>query len=396
MSPQNSRMPNRDEMLAILEEHILPLTKTETLPLTQLCGRISAKEIRSPTPLPNTQCASCDGIAFRFNQLQAGTRSWVEGIEYAFCNTGCHIDDQYDTMMEIECVEFDSNRRLNLTRLPEKQGEGVVPVGKQMRLDEVLVLKGERITPALQGILASAGISEAEVLLKPKVAFLPTGDELVPLGTNPLPLGKSMESNGLMLKALLTQWGCEAIVFPVTQDKPSALTSAVDAALEEADLAIICAGSSKGTKDFTIDTLAQMGEMLVHELDHGPGKHCSLFMINGKPVMGLPGPPGGAELTARLYVQAAVRRLLMQPIPQPYTVEATLTKPVNGLFIDFIIRLHLFMQDGRMMAEPIKGFGSTRREAYLAANAQFYLKKEVNLEAGACVLAEWLAEPEYM
>ncbi len=389
-------MPNREEMFAVIAEVILPLTKAETLPITALCGRIAAADILSRHALPNTQSSSCDGIAFRFAQLQAGTLNWKEGAEYAFCNTGCAIDERYDTMIEIECVQFDEDRRLTLTRLPESKGEGVVPAGKQMQPGEILARRGERITPALLGILASGGVQEAEVLQKPRVAFLPTGDELVPLGTDPLPPGGSPESNGLMLGAYLARWGCEAIVFPIVRDEPAALRGAVSRALAEADLVLICAGSSKGSKDYTKLTLAEMGEMLAQELDHGPGKHCSLFIIEGKPVMGLPGPPGGADLTARLYVQAAVRRLLMQPIPRPYTVEAELTKPVSGPPFDFIIRLRLFEQAGRMMAEPVMGFGSTRRESYLAANAQFYLKKGLHPQAGDRVLAEWLTEPEYI
>lgn len=358
--------------------------------------RAAAQDILSRHALPNTQCASCDGIAFQFEHLVKGTGTWQEGKEYAFCNTGCAIQEQYDTMIEIECVEFDEEGRLSLSRLPKKRGEGVVPAGKQMLLGEVLARTGEKITPALLGILASGGIREAAVLQKPKVAFLPTGDELVPLGTDPLPLGGSIESNSLMLASYLQEWGCEAIAFPIVRDEPAALQEAMQRALAEADFVLICAGSSKGTKDYTKSTLAGMGEMLVQELDHGPGKHCSLFIINNKPVMGLPGPPGGAELTARLYVQAAVRRLLAQPIPRPYTVEAELTKPVNSLPFDFIIRLRLFVRDGRMLAEPIWGFGSTRRESYLGVNAQFYLKKGFCPQAGERILAEWLIAPEYM
>lgn len=396
MHQKTTLMPDRAQMFAILDAHIAPLAKAETLPLAQLCGRVAAADILSRHALPNTQSSSCDGIAFCFDRLQSGTLDWQEGAEYAFCNTGCAIDEKYDTMIEIECVEFDEAKRLTLTRLPETKGEGMVPAGKQMRPGEVLARKGERITPALLGILASGGVWAAEVLQKPRVAFLPTGDELVPLGAEPLPQGSSPESNGLMLQAYLTEWGCEAIVFPIVRDEPAALRAAVTRALAQADLVLICAGSSKGTKDYTKTTLAEMGEMLVQELDHGPGKHCSLFMIEGKPVMGLPGPPGGAELTARLYVRAAVNKLLAQPIPRPYTVEAELTKPVGGPPFDFIIRLRLFEQDGRMMAEPVPGFGSTRREGYLAANAQFYLKKGLRPQAGDRVLAEWLTEPEYM
>ncbi|MEA4970155.1 MAG: molybdopterin molybdotransferase MoeA [Candidatus Pelethousia sp.] len=396
MQQQSNLMPSRAEMFAILEARISPLAKTETLPVSRLCGRVTAQDILSRHALPNTQCASCDGIAFQYEGLIKGTRTWLEGKDYAFCNTGCAIDEQYDTMIEIECVQLDEEGQLSLTRLPEKRGEGIVPAGKQMRAGEVLACAGEQITPSLLGILASGGIQEALVLQKPKVAFLPTGDELVPLGTAPLPPGGSPESNGLMLQAYLAQWGCEAVVFPIVRDDPVALRAAVTRALAEADFVLICAGSSKGTKDYTKSTLAEMGKMLVQELDHGPGKHCSLFMIEGKPIMGLPGPPGGADLTARLYVQAAVRKLLRQPIPRPYTVEAELSKPVSGPPFDFIIRLRLFEREGRMMAEPVLGFGSTRREGYLAANAQFYLEGGLRLQAGDRVLAEWLTEPEYI
>lgn len=392
-------MPSREEMFALLKMHIQPIVRTECLPLIQACGRVSAEDVRAKQPMPGMPSAGKDGIAFSFTLVEKGLPEpslWVCGRDYDFCNTGCAIPIQYDTMLEIESVRFDEAGRLTLKRLPVKRGEGVIAAGSHISEKEVLLAAGERVTPALIGILASGGVTELNVIAKPRVIFIPTGDELVPFKTNPVPPGKNTESNSLMLLAYLAEWGCEAKALPIIPDDYKTIFAALKEALAEADIVLICAGSSKGTKDFTIKVLKQMGVMVAGELNHGPGKHCSFFLADGKPVIGLPGPPGGAELTARLYVQAAVQLLLCQPIRQPVRIEAVLAKPLGPMGMDFIVRLHLYRRNGIIIAKPLSLFSGTRRSAYVRGNAQYYLKKGCTFAAGERIWVELLTTMEYL
>lgn len=196
--------PNRDEMLEILRRRISCLNKTETLPLSEACGRIAAKKLSAGYSLPNRPASAFDGIAVRFSDFTDGcpdTENWREGEDYVFSNTGVAIPDGYDTVIAIEDVTpVGSGIRLNQAALPKKKGEYVEPAGSQLCQGETLLLRGEVITAEKIGILASAGFLSVPVYAKPRVLFIPTGDELVPAGSE-VPAGKNVESNSLMVLA---------------------------------------------------------------------------------------------------------------------------------------------------------------------------------------------------
>ena len=383
--------PDRQEMLQILKTRIRPLDQIQMVSTHLACGRVLGADVKARYDVPNVPSAGCDGIAVRFNDIASGipdTTEWTEGIEYAFCNTGCQIPAAFDTVIPIEAVAFDDSGELSLLTAPKSLGWRVIPVGAQIKKDETLLYADEIVTPEAIGVLLSAGVTDIPVYRKPRVAFLPTGIELVAPGMDPVPPGKTTESNGAMTAAYIERWGGEATIFPIVTDDPVALKKALSEALAAFDLVLICAGSGKGTHDYTIDVLTEKGEMIVQELGHGPGKHCALYLVDGKPVMGLPGPPGGTALTTELYVRAAMCRLLRQPLPMPQTLAAKLTRPISEMSMDFIIRLKAFYRDGMVYAEPVPLTGQTRAQAYHGTNARLYLKRGTHLEAGEVVTLE--------
>lgn len=136
-----------------------------------------------------------------------------------------------------------------------------------MQQGETLVCRGETLTPVTLGILLSAGIQSVNVYAAPRVLFLPTGDELVPSG-GPVPPGKNVESNSLLISAMLRQFGCKPAVGGILPDSPSELETALLQGALQADLVIIGAGSSKGNKDFTMDVPGK------HRRSHRTGNRC--------------------------------------------------------------------------------------------------------------------------
>lgn len=172
------------------------------------------------------------------------------------------------------------------------------------------------------------GLSEVPVMPKSKVAFIPTGSELVPVGGT-LPQGRAFETNGLALAGHLAEWGVEVSIIACIPDDPAAIADALRRAEASADIVVICAGSSKGEHDYTMEVLSEMGEAFCHETNHGPGKHTSAATIDDTPALGLSGPPAGFGITADWYLKPLVDQLLYGA-PKPFPrVQATYAAPLR-------------------------------------------------------------------
>lgn len=145
-----------------------------------------------------------------------------------------------------------------------------------------------------------------------------------------------------------------------------------------------------------MDVLRELGEVVVQELGVAPGKHCSLALIEGVPVMGIPGPPGGALLISRYYLRAAVSLLSNGSIPEPLRLPAELTAPLPARQIDFMqpVRLSLSPSDGKLLAEkkllaaPLPFMEKTRASAREDFAAILYCPKDKAFSAGENVMIE--------
>ena len=145
------------------------------------------------------------------------------------------------------------------------------------------VLRAEHIC-----LMAAAGVKSVEVLAKPVVAFIPTGDELSHFKM-PLKTGKNAEANSLLFKALMREWGAKANVYPIIPDDLWLLKQTLQDAVQNSDIVVFNAGSSKGTMDFTSKVFQSLGELVVSALSHAPAKPTSFAMIGDTPVLGIVG-----------------------------------------------------------------------------------------------------------
>lgn len=382
--------PTRDEMMSILEKHIPFLNRMELIPIWEADGRTISEDLIAPYSLPGLDASGCDGIAVRFADFAAGlpdTSDWIESREFVYSNTGVAIPEEFDTVIPIEEVES-HGRGISIRTAPKRKGEEVQPAGSQMRKGEILARRGEVLTPDALGNLLSAGFQSVPVFARPRVLFLPTGDELVPAGGQ-VPVGKNVESNSIMIYAMLKRYGCQAAAGGIVPDDPAALEAALLRGVRQADMVVIGAGSSKGSKDFTMDVLEKLGTVVVQELGVAPGKHCSLTLIEGVPVLGIPGPPGGARLICQYYLRAAVDLLTAGRRREPMRVSARLTADVPGRWMDFMQPVRLFWKDGVLWAEPLAPFGKTRAAAKQPMAQILYCLKEKEVSAGEVVAVEF-------
>lgn len=388
-------MPSREMMKKFLIEQIDFKRNFEVVDLYNTVDKISAEDVKAKVILPKLSVSKMDGIGVCFADFKDGipdTENWQEGKEYIFANTGCVVLEPYDTVILIEDVRF-IDGKLKILAKPETKGQLIDPPGSLIGKDEVLVNKYEKITAPQVGLLASGGIKEVKVIARPKIAFIPTGDELVSWQSEDYPVDKNIESNSMMLSAFCKQYQADLTIFPIIPDDKEKIKEALTKASEIADIILINAGSSKGTKDFTLDLLETEGEVLVYELGCRPGKHSSFSKFNQKPVLGIAGPPNGAELAMRFYLKAIMQAYYHQKLSSLETVNVIVdfdfTAPKNA---DFCLQVHIFKQDDKYHAQIINPKGVTRATLLQKYNGFIYQLKGTSLNVGDEVTAELIVE----
>lgn len=301
--------------------------EAERIPVAQAAGRVTAHAVHAHTTLPTARISDMDAVAVRFDDVAAGmpdTSTWVRGRDWQFCNTGVAVPAGFDTAIRIESVRVsDDGESVELLDLPAERYACTSEAGCVLQPGDLLVRAGEVLTPVLLAVLSMGGFTEVDVVRKPRVTFIPTGNELVDACFEP-PCGKNIESNGAMICAKIASWGGEPCRVPIVPDDPAQILAALRAATATSDIVVINAGSSKGSDDFTCEILEREGTVLFHEVEQGPGKHCSFSLLDGKPVVGISGPPIGAEFTADFFVKPFVDAYLGSCLDWPPTVEAVM------------------------------------------------------------------------
>lgn len=147
------------------------------------------------------------------------------------------------------------------------------------------------VTPAAMGAMIAGGVLELEVIRRPVVGIIPTGDEVVPPCAHPGP-GDVLEFNSTIFSAMLTQWGAEPVTYPIAPDLYGQIRDALALACDECDIVLLNAGSSAGRDDFSAQAIRELGEVLYHGIAMRPGKPAILGCRGRVPVLGVPGYPG--------------------------------------------------------------------------------------------------------
>jgi molybdopterin molybdotransferase len=189
-------------------------------------------------------------------------------------------------------------------------GQHVLTTGEDVKTGEIVLEEGTRLRPQDIGGLIALGITEVPVMRGPRVGILATGDEIVAPEEQPQP-GQVRDVNSYTLSALVSLAGGIPVRRGVIPDDYKSLQEAAQRSHQEDDIVVIAAGSSVSERDITAQVLASLGEpgVLVHGVSMRPGKPTILAVADGVPVMGLPGNPVSALVTAGLFLNPVVRHL---------------------------------------------------------------------------------------
>jgi putative molybdopterin biosynthesis protein len=235
----------------------------------------------------------------------------------------------------------------------------VRPLGEDIVATQLVLPAGHVLRPADLGAIAAAGHQEVVVARKPKVAILPTGTELVPIGSK-LRAGDILEYNSLVIAAQVKAMGGEPTRFPITKDDFDLICQRVQEAAQTHDLVLLNAGSSAGAEDFSAKVVEKLGTLLVHGVAVRPGHPVILGLLNSPitnyqvPIIGVPGYPVSAALTIDIFVEPILAKWLgRRPLELP-TEEAILTrKIVSPAGDDDFVRVAVGKVGGKLLAAPL-------------------------------------------
>jgi molybdopterin molybdotransferase len=330
------------EAQAIILGEVHPLPPTP-LPLAAASGLVLAQDVVSDLDMPPYDKALMDGYAVRaadvgpagaalvvIEEVTAGSvpKKTVGAGEATRIMTGAPMPPGADAVVMIERTTALSEQRVTVEG-GVKPGQNILPRAREMRSGDVVLQAGMRLRPQELGLLAMCGAATVRVHPSPRVAILPTGDEIVEVEQTPGP-GQIRNSNGFMLLGQTVRAGAEPAPLGIARDNRPSLQEHVARGLE-ADALILSGGVSAGKLDLVPAALAEAGvAIFFHKVAMKPGKPM-LFGVKrheGRPatfVFGLPGNPVSSLVCFELFVRPALRRLMNLP-PGPTMVQAALAE----------------------------------------------------------------------
>lgn len=318
-----------------------PIVERETLPLGACQGRVLAAALSATLDLPPWSNSAMDGYALRLadwqgeplavsQRIQAGQAP--QPLQPGSCArifTGAPLPAGADCVEMQENVEVLADGRV-IFREPLAVGDNVRPKGQEMRVGDRVLAAGTRLGPIELGLVASLGLAAVEVVRRPRVAVLSTGDELVEPGL-PLGPGQIYNSNRRVLCSWLERLGCAVVDAGILPDDLSRTREQL-ARLDDVDLILSTGGVSVGEADFLGIVLREEGELALWKLAIKPGKPLTFGHFKGVPVIGLPGNPASTLVTFGLLARPYLLRRLgvSQVHPLQVGVPAGFTWPKPG------------------------------------------------------------------
>ncbi|MHC8306684.1 molybdopterin molybdotransferase MoeA [Pseudomonas sp. PB3P13] len=294
-----------------------PIKERERLPLAQVHGRVLADDLISTLDLPPWPNSAMDGYALRAadwtgeplvvsQKVFAGTAP--QPLEPGTCArifTGAPVPEGADCVEMQENVVIRTDQRILFTQALSP-GQNIRPRGQETTVGERVLPAGTRLGPIEQGLAASLGCAELDVIRRVRVAVLSTGDELVEPGTALGP-GQIYNSNRMLLCSWLQRMGCEVIDGGILADDLTT-TRVRLGELKDVDLILSTGGVSVGEADFLGIALREEGELTLWKLAIKPGKPLTFGHFRGVPVIGLPGNPASTLVTFALLARPYLLR----------------------------------------------------------------------------------------
>ena len=342
------------EYLKLLEEHGFG-PKTEVIAVYDACGRVTARAVYAHICAPHYAASAMDGVAVNARDTFGATETTpvvLQPEQYIVLDTGDPIPEGMDAVIMVEDIVKNDDGSITI-HAAAAPWQHIRQIGEDVCAGEMILPSHMAVTPAAIGAMIAGGVLEIEVIRKPVVGIIPTGDEIVPPCTDPKP-GDILEFNGSIFSAMVKSWGAEAVVYPIVPDKFDQIKEMVARAAAECDMVILNAGSSAGREDFSARVIRELGQVLYHGIAIKPGKPAILGCQGEKPILGVPGYPVSGIIVIEQLLKPLIDHWRKVPAAPAQYATATLTRPVvSGLKYQEFVRVRMGCVGGRLMASPL-------------------------------------------
>jgi len=329
--------------------------EAEIIDVTDALGRWVADPVLAKRSAPHYLASAMDGIAVKASATFPANESNPVTLPMAdvlVVDTGDYIPPEYDAVIMIEDVNFIGDQAQIIK--PAVPWQHVRSIGEDLVEQDMILPSHTRISPFEMASFKTSSVQKLRVIKKPIVAIIPTGTELVENGYDDMPPGEIVESNSLMLAGLVQEWGGDPRRHPIVVDDQSLIRQAVIEAEREADLIIVCSGSSAGREDYTAAIIGELGRLIVHGLATRPGKPAILGIINDKPVIGVPGYPVSAALIFSLFAKPLIFGRLGQEVLPDEQLECTISRKFpSHAGVDEFVHVNAAQVGNRFIAYPL-------------------------------------------
>jgi len=377
----------------------------EKVKIEESLHRVLYEDVISPGNLPEFPRSTVDGFALKakdtygaaeknpallqvVGEISMGQVSTIEVKEGEAVKvaTGGMIPQGADAAEMLEYTEWVDSRTLHVFKAVSPL-ENVIQVGEDVRSGQVVLRQGHWVRPQDIGLMAGIGRTEVFVYLRPKVAIISSGDEIVPIETTPNP-GEVRDINRYAIVAMVEEAGGIPLFLGIAKDRFEALKERIELGLREADMVVITGGSSVGTLDLTGEVLQIFPgtEILGHGVSIRPGKPTLLADIHGKPFLGLPGHPVSAMVIFHFFGKPLLKILSgfsKETLCHQIKVKAKASRNIPSVpGREDYVRVKVEERNGTLWADPI--FGKSGAIAHLV-NANGLIRigmNEEGLEAG--------------
>jgi molybdenum cofactor synthesis domain-containing protein len=404
--PDIKRLPKRSDpieaqkkLLDAISSIVMP---TETVALGEAFGRVLAVDAISGVNIPAYDKTFIDGYAINPKETAEATAQKPA----VFKISGKLFPADYPTTLEVSkgtavyvaCgapipkgasatvkVEETRLKNGNVEIVREiKAGEGIIPLGDDLKEGATVLKKGQVLRPQDVGLLASLGLSSVEVVKKPKVAILSGGDELIKQ-CNKMPL-KIANNYALVVSGLAMELGASTELMGIMPDDLSKVQDKIAQALTKSDIVITIGGSSVGVKDFVPDAVNALGApgVVAQGVLLRPGAISGFGIVDGKPVIMLPGHIGSCIAGFYLFAAPAISRLCGAKNAAVSKLNAELAEEVESGTQFLFMFVSLKRVGCRLVAQKVVG-GSSALSTIAKSNGYVIVALHTKLEKGSAI-----------
>lgn len=380
--------------------------QVESVNVQGALGRYLGRDVVSNQYMPTIDRSVVDGYAVRSEDVRSASQDNPTTLQVVgksklgeICRinvrpgqavevaTGSMIAPGADTVVIVERTATLPGGRIAV-HAPATPGQSIARKGEDVTPGSPVLKKGTRLRPQDIGILKALGLVRVIVARKPRVAILSTGNELVDSASEQT-TAKIIDINRTIISAMLQELGAEALDLGIVKDRGAEITAALRKGLKSSEAVLVSAGSSVGKSDLVPKCISKLGRpgILVHGIAMRPAMPTALAVLNGKPVVSLPGFPVSAVFGFRVFARPLVAWMMGIREPVEPTVKAILKERITGASgYRTFVRVAVRRNEHGLVVEPLKLQRSSVLMSMVGANGIVTIPEEVTVfEAGQTV-----------